>query len=292
MRSKPFFLCAVSLGAALALPSSAEPPTNPPKVLWMFREEVKPARGAAHTAVEQGIARHFGKAGMQPYFALEALTGSATDVLFVSSYDSWDQVEKDLQVLGKATAQPAFLALARQEAELVNSTKGTLAVLREELSYRGEKLLADMPHSRYVAVMTMRVKPGHGEEFTEYQKANVKAHAEASMDESWLVYEVIGGAPMGTYLLFQPFKSFADVAANDEMHRNFRKGLSAETKALFKKAMAEDLQMGQWDYFTINPKQSNPPKEFLAIAPDFWGAGGETRAAEKRGAEKAHGAHP
>ena len=64
--------------AALGMAQAAEPPN----VLRIVREDVKPGKGAAHEKNEMGYVRAFSKTGYPNYIALEAMTG-ASQVWFV-----------------------------------------------------------------------------------------------------------------------------------------------------------------------------------------------------------------
>jgi len=107
-----------------------------PKVLWIFREDVKPTRGAAHQKVEHRFAQFWEKAQVQPFLALDALSGNANEVVFISGYNSFESFEKDLQTFMTAPGRPnkaGYEALARQEADLVNGTRSTVAIYRDDL---------------------------------------------------------------------------------------------------------------------------------------------------------------
>lgn len=101
-------VCAVLLGAVCA---TAQNQPQLPKVLWIYREDTKPARGSAHQRVEQGLAQHWAKNKVQPFLAMEALSGNATEVMFFSGYDSMAAFEKDYQVFGKASSGAEYDAL-------------------------------------------------------------------------------------------------------------------------------------------------------------------------------------
>src|SRR5712692_748903 len=96
-------VAAVLLGAVSA---AAQTQPQLPKVLWIFREDTKPARGSAHEKVEHGFAQHWAKSNVQPFLAVEAVSGTATEVMFLSGYDSLAAMENDYQTFGKASNGP------------------------------------------------------------------------------------------------------------------------------------------------------------------------------------------
>ena len=110
--SSLFVVCIAAASSAVA-----QAPAGPPKVIMIYREEVKPARGSLHAAVEAGFAQVWSKAGAQPYLAMTAVTGSVTEALFISAYPSWEAVDKDMAAFEKGSSTPEFTALSKQEAD-------------------------------------------------------------------------------------------------------------------------------------------------------------------------------
>lgn len=261
-------LFAVCIAAAST--AGAQAPAGPPKVLMIYREEVKPARGSQHAAVEASFAEVWSKAGAQPYLAMTAVTGSATDALFISAYPSWEAVDKDMAAFEKGASTPEFAAASKQESDLITNARQTLATFREDLSYNADKISAMVPHARYAWIRTTRVKPGHGADFAEMQKALIKAHTDAKVDESWATFQVVGGVQSGTFLSFQFSKTFAEVEASDAAHKAMRDAAGAEYAAKMKKHAEDDIAYDQSDVYAFSPKMSHPSKAFTAADPAFW----------------------
>jgi len=239
-------------------------------VIWVFREDVKPARGNLHATVEHGYTQHWAKSGVKPYLALDAISGNASETMFVSSYPTWQAFEEDFAAYGKASSGPEFASLAKQEADLVNGVRAMVATYREDLSYHGDRLVQQLPQARYVMMRTIRVKPGHEENFADVQHEVIKTHAEAKMDEEWVIYQVQAGAPAGTYLFFQPIKSLKDVTALNDMHKTYLDGLSADLKTKRRQLEENDINFEQRDLFAFNPKESYVSTQFASAAPEFW----------------------
>lgn len=256
--------------AAFGLAAAAQMPTAPPKVISLYREEVKPARGAQHAALEATYAAHWAKHGVQPYLALNAITGPASDVVFVSSYPGWESVDKDMAAYDKGAAAPEFAGIARKEAELVSSVRAVMAELHPELSYNAEKMMSELPHARYVWIRTVRVKPGHGADFVEMSKALLKAHQDAKVDESWAAYRVVAGAPSGTYLMFQTSRLLAEEEGSDAAHKAMRDAAGAEYAAKMAKLAEASVASDQSELYALSPKMSLVSKEFAAADAAFW----------------------
>jgi hypothetical protein len=254
----------------MARPVAAQMPTTPAQVISVYREDVKPARGYLHQVVEHGYTQHWAKNGVKPFLALDAMSGNAAETMFVSSYPTWQAFEEDFKAYGKASSGPEFVSLAKQEAELVSGVRATVATYREDLSYRGDRLVQQLPQARYVMMRTIRVKPGHEANFADVQHEVIKTHAEAKMDEEWVIYQVTAGAPAGTFLFFQPIRSLQDVTTLDDMHKKYEDGLSAELKTRRRQLQENDITFEQRDLYAFNPTESYVSTQFAAASPEFW----------------------
>lgn len=260
-------VCTVLIGAVCA---TAQNQPQLPKVLWIYREDAKPARGAAHARVEHGFAQYWAKNKVQPFLGMEAVSGNATEVMFFSGYDSMAAMEKDFQTFGKASTGAEYDALEKQEAELVNSVRSTVAMLRPDLSYHADRFMSVVPQSRYFSIETFRVKLGHDADFEAGSKSFQSAFEKMKREQPYAVYQVIMGAPEGTYLLIEPLKSFKDI---DDSFASMGAMVQAMGEDNFK-----NMMKGTGDVFTsmesniysFNPNMSNVPKEMAALDPKFW----------------------
>ena len=106
--------------------------------------------------------------------------------------------------------------VASTDGELINGTRTFILDYVPELSYRPNFKLGE---TRVFMVDTVRVKPGHGKEFSDIRKAVNAAHEKANMDEHMIVYYAGMGASGGTYFIFEPVKSVADLDEVDKTSR-------------------------------------------------------------------------
>ena len=84
-----------------------------------------------------------------------------------------------------------------------------LALYRPELSYNAG---VDIRMYRYFSITTTRIRPGHDAQYAEYvQKLVNVAREKAKVDKLHVAtFQVVSGAPGGTYLIFRPVKSLAE----------------------------------------------------------------------------------
>ena len=94
MRKSFLFVFAFCLLASAAVEARAQA-SSPPKVLSIFREEIKAGRGSAHARVEAGYVRALQKAKWPVYSLAMTPAAGGTDVWFISIYDSFAALERD-----------------------------------------------------------------------------------------------------------------------------------------------------------------------------------------------------
>jgi hypothetical protein len=277
-----------ALAAATALPTLAQGPTpsddSTPPVLLIYREEVKPGKGAAHEANEAAWVGAYARAKMpNGWLAATSMTGPS-EAWFFTGLASWEEWEK----MSKAEeANPALSAevakLSAQDGELVNRVSGIMARYRPAISYQPQVNLAQM---RYVRVQLIRVKPGYGRDFTNNWKEIVAAHEKAKMDEHWAFYQVVSGMPDGTYLYLQAFKSLADVDKAGPMHQAdaYRNAVGEDGRARMQQATQMAVEWSQDLVFAFNPKMSHVPPSWVEADPGYWAkpAAPAKKASEKK----------
>jgi hypothetical protein len=276
-------LVAAFLALSAAVPAMAQEGA-PPKVIQIFREEVKPGKGSAHEKVEAGWPRAFTKAQSGThYLAMTSLSGP-TEAWFVTGYDSLTAWEKDTQNNDKNPTLSAELQqLSAQDGELLSNVRSVVAVYREELSYRANG--ANLGQMRYFYITTVRVRPGSS--YADINKLIRAAHEKANVPEHWAIFEVTYGMPSGTFLIFQPLKSLADVDAFPQTHgETYRTAMGEEGFKNLRALSAAGVISSETNIFAFNPKMSYPSKETVAADPNFWAPKPKVAASTKPAAEK------
>jgi hypothetical protein len=257
-----------SLLAAPLLMAQAEPP-GPPPILSIYREVMKPGKGAAHEKNEAAWAGAYSRTSAPiNYIAMTSVTGP-DEAWFLEGRDNFATVEKGNQfVEGNPALEAEIEAIAARDGELVSSSSHMLAVLRKDLSYRAG---AAIPTMRYFTVTTIRVKPGYANDFAAHRKLINEAHDKAKMDERWAIYEVISGAPGGTFLVFQPMKSLAEMDGFRELHgKEYEDALGEEGRTRVRDLSRDAIQSTTNQVFRFNPKMSTVSREFAGKDPAFW----------------------
>ncbi len=246
------------------------PPTPPPNVLQISREEVKPGRVAEHEKLETEWARAYARANWPTnYLAVVALTGPP-EAWFITGYESFVAVEKDQKSFEGASAlRTQTEKFGQQDAELLDSAQNMIAVYRDELSY-GQR--PDLGKMRYFSITTTRVRPGHDHEFVEARKMVKAAHEKANIPERLSMWQVTSGAPTGTYLQLVPRKSLVELDEAPKLHGSaYETALGGEEgQKKLRELQAASILSAETNHFAFNPKMSHPSKEWMDSDPTFW----------------------
>jgi hypothetical protein len=120
---------------------------------------------------------------------------------------------------------------------------------------------------RVYSILTVRMRPGHGSAFAEIAK-HYAASVAGSGAVGWRAYEVMTGAPAGTYLVFSSFPSWAAVDANEAAWGKAMASAGAHLAEAGKLAK-ESIMSSDSRYFEVSPGMSLVSKEMAAADP-FW----------------------
>jgi hypothetical protein len=267
MKRNLLTVLAVWLVLSAALPALAQEGA-PPKVIQIFREEVKPGKGAAHEKVEVGWPRAFAKANSPThYLALTSVSGP-TEAWFIAGYDSLAAWEKDTQNNDKNPALSAELQrLSAEDGDLLSSVRSVVATYQPDMSYRANGI--NIGETRYFYINTVRMRPGSS--YSDMNKITLAAHEKANVPERWAVFQVIYGMPAGTYLMFVPMKSLADADAFPETHgKAYRDAIGEDGSKKLTEMAKSGVIVSETNIYALNPKMSYPSKETVAVDPAFW----------------------
>ena len=253
----------------------------PPPVLLITREDIKPGKMDAHEEEALANVRVMAKAntmisnkdernyriGMSP------IAGNQNEVTYIVAYGSFANMEardKAVEKLAAGALKVDYAALP--DRELHAAQANLAAVYRPDLSYGIGNV--DIAEARYMAMTTLRLKPGHEEEYWEA----VLKYANPARDKtplktmaSYAVYQVTAGALGSTYLIFRPLKSLADL--DTASARLVRPQMTEEGKkqsdAIADRALVATTTL----YYAFNPRISLVSAEFAArdkASPAFW----------------------
>lgn len=264
-----FMLTTVWATAALAQAQAM--PTTQPQILVIYREVIKVGHDAAHVKTESGWPAAFAAANSpDTYLAMASMTGRS-EVWFSqpwASYRAWGEaMARDAE---NAELTAALERLSAADAEHVESYNVIEAVAVPDMSYGN---FPDLNMARFWEVSTIRVRPGHEQQFAAAVEAYKAVAGRVAPEASWRVYAVTQGMPGGTYLIYssaEEFGEFDDMLAGGQTMMG---ALTEEEQAAMQTFASEALLSAISNRFRLDPQMSYVSEETKATDPDFWKGG-------------------
>ena len=259
-----FVIAATSVPAAFAQEATM---MTPPKVLAIVREDIKPGKNAAHVKIESGFARDFAHTDLH-YFGATTVTGTNAAFFFegFATFAEWQAVQESE---GKDPAIAADLdRLNEQDSDLMTGSRTIVAAYREDLSYQP---VVPVKGTRYFEMIVERIRPGYEEAFEAMRKRVAAAHVKAGVEEHFAVYQVMLGAPAGTYIVFTPLRSLGDLDQLEGAHgKAYQDAVGEEGRKESRELARQSLMEEEVNLVAVNPRMSNPLKAWRDADPDFW----------------------
>jgi hypothetical protein len=257
--------------------------TGPPPVLVIGREVVKPGKGPAHQKWETGWPRLMAKTKWPVhYLAMTSLTGE-NRVLFFTGYGSMADWEKDQQNQDKNASFTAENdALNDKDGEFLKESRTGVFTYMPDLSYQAAVPIATM---RYFTIVSILVKPGHGDHFAEVRKMVKAAHEKANLVDHYAVYHMVSGGSPGHYLILIPMQSLKEADDFPAVHgKAYKDALGEEGQKKLEEFSSHGVESSETNLFAFSPKMSYVAKEWIEADPDFWAP--KPKAAAKPTAKK------
>jgi len=239
---------------------------EPPPILKIVREYMKPGKGAAHEKNEAAFARAFQNSKFPNYIAWEALSGP-TQVWFLEGYANYAGIETALKISAAEPLKSTLEQLEVEDGELRTGESTTIAYYAKDLSYFPVPL--NLAKTHFVWVDMVRIQRGHVEEYAEMRKIQNAAFEKVGAKWQRAVYVIGNGAAATDYLVVRPMESLSEMDA--PAHWNNREALG-ESFERYRKLTSDLIVSADDILFAVNPKMSNPPKAFLDADPAFWAA--------------------
>lgn len=274
----------VSLGilvSGLAAVAGAQAPehSGPPPVLSIVREEIKPGRMAAHEKLNFAYASAMARTSSESnWLGLVPISGDDNSTLFLSAFDSFATVEQRRNADEALATNAAFKAemdtLDKQGLDLHASQRTMYARYRADLSFHPAST-EEVAQSRYFSITTVRVKYSRGPDYVEYLKTVNAAREKANNPARFAVYQVVTGAPAGTFLIFRvmtTLKAFdEDITAMSGVEKALAEAEGGEEAARKLRLTAADVvQFADPAVYAMNPKMSRPAPAFAKYDVAFW----------------------
>jgi hypothetical protein len=268
MRRKFALIVAFALVASLFAVAGDAPTANVPKLIRIGHHEVKPGKMAAYDDLARQV-RQAATAGNANYnwIAARPITGNSNETVFLNFADSYAQIEQSMGAFNQATEATFKSAdFTRGVADSQASVNGIVAKLREDLSYRPEKL--DIANARTWEVSIVRLKPGTEMDFADLEKESIELHKRGNIDEHWVTYEVQYGTQAPAFIFIKGLRSLADLDADlKEAHKAV---FTTAIRRRFSETARNSVTYEKSTLLNVRPEISRPSEALVAANPDFW----------------------
>lgn len=275
MKIKPYLFFSIMLMLACYSAGLAQERSQPgpPRVVLIVREDIKPGMMAAHSKHSANYASIFNRLQTPNHrIALVPVAGSENEVMYVNGGDSFAEIEKINQETDKrmatlnASMQVEMNRLDKEAPALHAGMRDILAVFRSELSYNPSVVL---PTMRYIAVTTVRIRPGQEDVYADYVKNLINAARDKAKAELHIAaFQVVAGTPGTTIMFFRPMKSLAEYDLR--VGPRVREAMSDDQKKKADKMAGDSVMFSETSIYAMNPGMSYVDKEFAALDPGFW----------------------
>jgi hypothetical protein len=265
---KPILL-GLSLAVTCSAMAAAQQDAPKHAVLQITREYVKPYRGGlAHDKTESAFVAAATRAKFPiHYVALNSLSGKAR-ALYLTRYGSYDEWEKgNALVEHNKELGDAFERAGLADGELLSDVDSNVFNYSDELSYHPR---GDLSQARYVEISVFNVRLGHDAEWHKLGKIYRDALDKSSSTAHWAMYQAAYGANDGTFIAITGDKSMADIDAAMLDGKKIVETVGEDEWKKIDKMYGECVESSHTELFSINPRQSYPPEDWVAADPEFW----------------------
>jgi hypothetical protein len=121
-----------------------------------------------------------------------------------------------------------------------------------------------------VSVGTYRVKLGHDDNFKAGAKAILDAYEKANINATLLCYQVVEGAPSGTYMFFSTMESLKTMDEMPARQKALMEAMGADNYQQLMKGSGDTFVSIETNLFADNPRMSYVSKATEDADPDFW----------------------
>jgi hypothetical protein len=271
------FALVASLFAVAGEPSTA----NVPKLIRIGHYEVKPGKMNAHDDLVKQV-RQAATAGNAQYnwIAARPMTGNTNETVFVNFFDTYAQVEESSTSFYKAAGATFQNAdFTRAVADTQASINGVIGSLREDLSYRPEKL--DVANARTWEVTLIRLKPGTEMDFADMERESIELHKRNNIDEHWVAYQVQYGLQAPALIFITSLRTLGDL--DKDLKEAHKSAFTPTIRRRFSDTARDSILFERSTLLSVRPEISKPADTLVAANPEFWTVKEEPTAVATKG---------
>lgn len=264
--------CCLVCGSGLLVAQNQKNPdgtTNPPKVLLIMREFLKPGKqGSPHMKSESAFVRAMAAAKYPThYFAMTSLSGQPR-ALFIVGYDSFADMEKDNDAMmhNKALAE-TFDRDAIVDGDLLKSSDQSEWTFDPDSSVHPAVKIEQM---RYMEMTAIKVRIGHMAEWKELVKLYQQGYENVEGVHAAVFESQYGQDNGDLFLVVSPMRSLSEVDDEPAQGKAFQAALGADNLKRFHELSASCIESLQTNLFEMSPSMSYVPDAWVEANPGLW----------------------
>jgi hypothetical protein len=258
-------LACVTSGAAVLRAQDQSSPI--PKVLLIDREMVKFGKDMAHAKNEAAFAKAFAAAKSPGrYLAVTTMSGPS-EAWFLVGFDSYAEWAKSDLYDEQHKVDELVAPLMEKDTEYVADGNQVVATYNEKWSYRPAMNMAEM---RFFEVETIRLRPGHDQDWEDLVTLYKATAEKANIDEHDIFFEAHYGAPNGTLYIFTPRKSLADLDTAMAAGKTFQDALGPDGQKKWAQLIEASVAADSTTLVRFSAEMSYAPDEWVKADPSFW----------------------
>lgn len=241
---------------------------GPPAVMQIIRETVKEGKAAVHARTEAEYVQAYRKAKSESHYLAATSMSGTSEAWFFVGQPSFAVVEQARKAESQEPLKSELEAADAHDGALREATRTLWAIYRQDMSYRSDTL--NVGKMRYFTVGTYRVRLGHEADMMAGAKSIIAAYEKGNIDAVLLCYQVVAGAPAGTYLFFAPMETLKTMDSMQARQATLRQAMGAENLDKLMRGTGETFLSIESQLFEVSPAMSYVAAETAEADPAFW----------------------
>jgi hypothetical protein len=224
---------------ALVARRPAPVPADPPRILNVVRQKLKPGTSQSYEALETAIVAAYEQARVPVFWIMLQSRTDATDIVYLNVADSleaWN--EMPARYRKAVAAHPELEKMSARLATFIERTTSTLTTRRDEIPFSRTGI--DLQTMRALRLTVFEISPGHEGRFVN------AARGASDRAAPWLLYEA-NDAP--TFMLVTPLRTAKHTSKASLPHRL--------------KALKEEGTPSADGVYAVRLQMSRPPKGWM-----------------------------
>jgi hypothetical protein len=241
----------VLLGGILAFSAAAQAPTEPPPILQLIRRP-----GAVIAPI-------------RPYADARAAVDALGMVSITGPPEAW-QIESHQSFASIEDLDKAVGPVAPAQADPLALSSTLIAFYRPGWSYRADQAIRMFPRAHYFHITIYQVRPDAENDLGELVKLRRIGSDSVNLDRPDLAYQVVSGAPSGTFIFLAPLTSLKTMDEGVAETPVYAEG-TAEARAKIASKVSADGEISREHLlFRVEPGMSYVSDDFAEADRQFW----------------------